>query len=66
MRKQPNPGLLCVLAVLALLLLSCSKEGSSRNIVARVDGREITADEFAFAYELSPRQITSQAPATAR
>jgi len=40
-------------------VLHCGSKQPESPIVAKVENRPITADEFAFAYELSPRQLTS-------
>ena len=44
--------------LLVLLISSCSKQTDENVVVASIGNRQITADEFALAYELSPRQIT--------
>ena len=43
----------------SFLLISCSKsDKSGSKAVATINDRVITSDEFAFAYELAPRNIT--------
>ncbi|RKY55866.1 MAG: hypothetical protein DRP89_02450 [Candidatus Neomarinimicrobiota bacterium] len=43
----------------AFLLISCSRsDKSASKAVAIIEDRVITSDEFAFAYELAPRNIT--------
>jgi len=43
---------------MSLGLFHCGAKHPESPIVAKVENRIITADEFAFAYELSPRQLT--------
>ncbi|MBU4444325.1 SurA N-terminal domain-containing protein, partial [bacterium] len=45
--------------VMFLGVFRCGSKHPESPIVAKVEDRIITADEFAFAYELSPRQLTS-------
>jgi len=45
--------------VMFLGVFRCGSKHPESPIVAKVENRIITADEFAFAYELSPRQLTS-------
>ncbi len=52
--------------ILNLLLLSCSPKKSEKQAIAIVNDRVITADEYAFFYELSPRNDTSSGKPEAR
>jgi len=45
--------------VMFLGVFRCGSKHPESPIIAKVENRIITADEFAFAYELSPRQLTS-------
>ncbi|MBL7067657.1 MAG: SurA N-terminal domain-containing protein [Candidatus Marinimicrobia bacterium] len=45
--------------VMFLGVFRCGSKHPESPIVAKVENRIITSDEFAFAYELSPRQLTS-------
>jgi len=47
-----------IVSLLILLFSACTKQEDDRIIIASVGNRQITADEFALAYEFSPRQIT--------
>lgn len=51
---------------LVLSVVACEFQKSSEIVVARVGERKISADEFAFTYELAPRSLTSQEPEQAR
>ena len=62
--ESSGTRLLCL--VLLAALVACGSRDSSEIVVAKVGEREITADEFAFTYELAPRNVTSQAPDQAR
>jgi len=44
--------------LIALFLFSCSN--NDKEVVASVNGTEITSEEIAFAYEFAPRKITQQ------
>jgi hypothetical protein len=46
--------------LLCLMLVDCSAEKKHSPAVAKVNDRVILSEEFAFSYELSPRQITNQ------
>ena len=54
------------LCSLSLILSGCESDSISGKLVAQVGKREIHADEFAFAYELAPRQTTSKPKVEAR
>jgi parvulin-like peptidyl-prolyl isomerase len=56
--------LICL--ALALSVAACGLRDKSEVVVAKVGDRKISADEFAFTYELAPRSLTSQAPEQAR
>ncbi|MBL7068149.1 MAG: SurA N-terminal domain-containing protein [Candidatus Marinimicrobia bacterium] len=45
--------------IMSLGVFRCGSKHQESPIVAKVENRIITAEEFAFAYELSPRQLTS-------
>jgi len=45
--------------IMLLGAFRCGSKHPEPPIVAKVENRIITADEYAFAYELSPRQLTS-------
>ncbi|MBU1063920.1 SurA N-terminal domain-containing protein [bacterium] len=45
--------------IMLLGAFRCGSKHSEPPIVAKVENRIITADEYAFAYELSPRELTS-------
>ncbi|MCK4579413.1 MAG: SurA N-terminal domain-containing protein [Candidatus Marinimicrobia bacterium] len=53
-------------SALVLAVTACGLRDSSEIVVAKVGDRKISADEFAFTYELAPRSLTSQAPEQAR
>lgn len=59
-------GARLVCSALVLSVVACGLKDSSETVVARVGGRKISADEFAFTYELAPRSLTSQEPEQAR
>jgi len=59
-------GARLVCLALVLSVVACGLRDSSEIVVARVGDRNITADEFAFTYELAPRSLTSQEPEQAR
>jgi hypothetical protein len=59
-------GFRLLLSALLASLVACGLRDSSEIVVANVGDRKISADEFAFSYELAPRSLTSQAPEQAR
>lgn len=59
-------GARLVCSALVLSVVACGLKDSSETVVARVGDRNITADEFAFTYELAPRSLTSREPEQAR
>jgi len=61
-----NRSILTISLLIGLLLLgNCGKKPVNQP-VAKIGGRVITADEFAFAYEMAPRAITSREKSQAR
>ncbi|MBN2601665.1 MAG: SurA N-terminal domain-containing protein [Candidatus Marinimicrobia bacterium] len=58
--------LIVIGVVLASGILSCGIKQPESPVVAQVGNRIITAGEYAFAYELSPRTLTSQEDSIAR
>ncbi len=59
-------GARLVCSALVLSVVACGLKDSSETVVARIGDRNITADEFAFTYELAPRSLTSREPEQAR
>lgn len=61
-----NRSFLTISLLLGLLFLANCARKSGNQPVAKVGGRVITAEEFAFAYEMAPRAITSLENSQAR
>lgn len=51
-------GLIRIGVILFLVNFQCGRGGPESPIVAKVEDRLISADEFAYAYELAPRELT--------
>ncbi len=60
MNLKDHYGLL-ILGTVLMLQYGCEREIDQGKIIAEVDGRKISVDEFALEYEYAPTSITQQA-----